>query len=443
MRKSILFPMTLLLVTSCEKTVLNVNEAGPVTEQEIQLSTRSSDGVEPCYPLSVMAFAPDGELTASQTISNAEQTLSLKLPGGQEYSIVAFSDLGDEYVLPAKISKTSAITMKSSDATASIPLQHGITSISPTEQETDVTIEMNHCVASVNVTLSQLPESCKSVCVEINNVSKGISFGGTLQSSAIAHIDCIRKESRWESGTEYLFPSDNEQTVFTITYTDGDGEHSCTVTYVGKLKGGTPYNINGTYTDGSIIVNGDIFVTSWNQSTDLDFKFGPAISPTIYEDEAGGDENLFRVSQIPTPGSVWENHIVALVEEKSDKAATLTLISLKDWDGMTAATNAATPTMAADAAKIYQEGKIGNWSIPTEEEARALFNAYNQYPIATAISQAGGDEIILQSGSENVRYLCAEATRTYSFKVNSVLNAGATSKNYHLRLVRKIEVMLK
>ena len=49
--------------------------------------------------------------------------------------------------------------------------------------------------------------------------------------------------------------------------------------------------------------------------------------------------------------------------------------------------------------------------------------------------------------NNNVRYLCEDATKTYSFKdgssYNGVKDAGATVTTYHLRLVKHIRLHLR
>ena len=61
------------------------------------------------------------------------------------------------------------------------------------------------------------------------------------------------------------------------------------------------------------------------------------------------------------------------------------------------------------------------------------------------LQSAGGDTITLvnEKGS-NVRYLCQDAQRTYSFKpgasYNAIKDAGASVRDYHLRLVTSVRV---
>ena len=66
----------------------------------------------------------------------------------------------------------------------------------------------------------------------------------------------------------------------------------------------------------------------------------------------------------------------------------------------------------------------------------------------TVITSVGGDEIMLvDEKGTNIRYLCSDALRTYSFKpggsYNPTKDAGATASNYHLRLVSTVKGIVK
>ena len=60
------------------------------------------------------------------------------------------------------------------------------------------------------------------------------------------------------------------------------------------------------------------------------------------------------------------------------------------------------------------------------------------------IRKVGGQNIEVESGNKRVRYLCENATHTYTFQSdNRVLGAGEKVKNYHLRLVKRLHLILK
>ena len=156
------------------------------------------------------------------------------------------------------------------------------------------------------------------------------------------------------------------------------------------------------------------------------------------------------VSTFPTAYDVWEGHVVAAITSQTEREATLLLLSLADWPQMTSAVNTAHPTTCFSEASSYSEHGLTNWTIPTEAQARLLYASYsnahttdNGNKLDSAISQAGGTPIVLKEGANNIRYLCQEATKTFSFYQNRVIAAGATVKTYHLRLVHEVHISLQ
>lgn len=120
---------------------------------------------------------------------------------------------------------------------------------------------------------------------------------------------------------------------------------------------------------------------------------------------------------------------------------------MEDYSNVTSAYNLETPTQATGLAAEYTEYDLGSWSIPTEEEARCLRNAYlnDTAFFANLLSQANASPIfITDNKGNNIRYLCNEAQKTYSFKYgssyNSIKEAGAKVDSYHLRLIKTIRV---
>lgn len=448
MKKTVLLPMAALLAASCGKAVSEVPEETDILQSSIvQVLTRSAGGVPIEYPLSVLAFSSEGSLRGSQTIASSSETLSLKLACGEEYHLAVISSTGDDYELESSPTITSAVSMTSDDAVANIPLQAGFASITPAEGESTAAIQLDYRVASLDVSLKGLPESCSAVSLTVTGISRGFRLNGENLESATASIMCHKEEGIWTSGTRYLFPAEASQTVITISYTDSGSENYCSVTYAGSLKAGTPYTLNGDFTDGSVNVTADITASNWSDSTTINFAFGPNTNTTISASGDDGNDDAhdeqYYVSSIPAPGTLWEGHIVAMTDSLSATAATLTLLSIEDWGNMTSSTNATTPGMAAEAAAGYEEFGMKGWSIPSQEDGRRLYAAYTSGILTPAVTAAHAKELVLQESGKNIRYLCDNATKTYSFSVNSINDAGATLKNYHLRLVRKVSVAVR
>lgn len=143
-----------------------------------------------------------------------------------------------------------------------------------------------------------------------------------------------------------------------------------------------------------------------------------------------------------------EQHAVALSELTAEGDECVLYISLCEWGDIVSAYSATDNGMAADIASKYVEGDISGWHIPTKEEAAQLKKQYaaeaTVYPEAlltlnSTISRCGGVELRpceLKDSYPAYRYLCEDATYSFSIKTGSnVTKAGAKTK-YHLRLVK-------
>lgn len=174
---------------------------------------------------------------------------------------------------------------------------------------------------------------------------------------------------------------------------------------------------------------------------------------------------VVEVDIIPSPCSVWQGHIVALTEpittvpDESGTAteALITLISLYDWGNLPSALNATNPTLASTIAEGYQEYDLSDWRIPTSVQAKAFKAAYTSTQSSGSVLGVNGfenlnallltleaSELHLTVGAANVRYLCEDATRTFSFVPSTTISsAGAKATNYRLRLVKTLRFRQK
>lgn len=214
------------------------------------------------------------------------------------------------------------------------------------------------------------------------------------------------------------------------------------------MRAGVPYELNGTLSGGTLEVTGSVTPAQWGTPETLSFTFSPDV-PTVIGGTSSGD-TPYEVETLPAPLSLWDGHVVVDTTLCGDDSSTLLLLSVADYDGLTSALNAETPGMASGLATDYQEGVLASWRIPTEDEARQLRAAYLAHPdsFEDLLAQSGGDPVAITDGKgNNIRYLCAEARHTYSFKPGSAYNAikeaGASVRDYHLRLVTTVRVKQK
>lgn len=335
------------------------------------------------------------------------------------------------------------------DYAASHPLQMAQADLTPTSSSATLNLQMYYQMASLQFTLSGLPSTCSSVYVSVGSTYEGVSFGGDLSGKQNPVIPLVREAGgdRWTSGKVYVFPSSGNQTSFTINYDqDGEGMYA-QVTYQKPLLAGTPYVLEGTLQEEQFLVTGDVTPAQWGTPESLSFTFSPDVVTLI-----GGNSDTPEqsVGNIPAAHTLWEGHFVAAVTPLDETTADLLLLSVADFGGMTSALHATTPYMASEAAQNYREAALASWRIPTEDEARLL---REQYLLAPAhwndvLASAEGDTIVLtDEKGGNVRYLCQDGQRTYSYKpgssYNAVKDAGTSVKDYHLRLVTTVRVREK
>ena len=218
------------------------------------------------------------------------------------------------------------------------------------------------------------------------------------------------------------------------------------------LDANTPYNIMGNYKTG-FVVNGVINLAGWNAPQEINFTFGVGSNEneedSDEEDNEDTDEEReeYTVNSIPKVGTIWNNHFVATVLDATASEAELLLLSTTEWDGVTSATHAETPHMAANFAASYTEDGMTNWSIPTRDEAKLMRTAIgldklesiNAVLKANNIPQLNIGE---SDKGESIRYLCDDATFTFVWDGTSISKSG-TKRTYNLRLIKRVKVVVK
>ncbi len=474
------------LFCSCEQIVIDDGDdvqQGALTSYRI--TTRAVEGTELVYPLHIYAFSSDGVLQAETEASNPESPISLSLVQGREYRLVIVSAHSEAFDCPSRPTLSSLISLKSLSAsktstdavgyTVTEPLVMGFATLSPSSAHSvNCNVQMQHQMSALRITLNSIPSHVDEVSVCINSPYQGVTFAGALQQgSGLSRIPLSRKASSpeegdtWESGDVYVFPTVDPQTVFTIVCRSGDNEICSSVTYRGVLHAGTPYVLNGSFYDDSFHASANITPPEWLSPIFLNFNFGEGLNPTISVSGTGedvptaGEDSPVSVTRIPRAYSSWDGHMVVAVTDDEGKdvdpdmarEANLLLMSLDEWTGLTSVSNESSPTMAFEIAKGYSEAGLQGWRIPTEDEGRLLYRAYNELVVLDDGTVSAPLPLLLESmdavmvsltqeNGDKVRYLCADASKTFSFGVNSILSAGKTVKNYHLRLVRSVKVSL-
>lgn len=463
------------LCSSCENINLTDVESSEETSGKttsVRVITRAENGDDTLYPLHVYAFNAQGSLLAQQHLAKASDELLLSLPQNTECQLVAVSADASQYILPSTPTPNALIALKKPtlDGSAtdfarnvaqgfvpSHPLQMGKATIFTTSANSTASVQLNYQMASLEVTISDLPTYCTNTYISVSSPFQYISLSGQGEGSQTSRIPLTRQaDGTLTTGRVYLFPTIAGHTTFTIAYTDALSDHAASVNYLATLTPGTPYILHGSYDDGNIHLSGSFTSSAWNAPVTLDFAFDENSSITIGDqgegDHGQGDEESVAVSAIPQSLSVWNGHVVlAALDDDGEpiglgytSSASLLLLSLSDWDAQTSATNTSSPTHAFDIAQSYAEADLtSGWRIPTTEEGKLISASYVEDPtfFDKLLDSADADPVVLtdQKGN-NLRYLCEGAMKTYSFKNTTISNAGATVKTYHLRLVRSVRV---
>lgn len=449
--------------------------SGPCSK--VKIMPRMIAGESLAYPIHVFAFTESGDLQTSQILESSGDALSLDLPTGYTFKLVAVGGNADVYSIPSTPKYSDVISLNASVQIAQgHPLQMAFADITPMNNESRVDMGMNYQQAALDIALSNLPAECSAVKVAISNATPTIHFNGTPGEAQTATFNLTKDtEGVWKTEAQlYVIPSNAPHTTFTITCSFADGDHITSATYQKQLLPGTPYNIYGRYDKGSVDVTGCITSPSWGDPVTLSFDFGTSGTAIITEDgdvnnddsqdeitnegDAGDEEDLASLTSLPALGTMYDGHFVAGItndESESVPSSTTTpgvynllIMSLEDWDNMSSANNQTVPTTAIDIAREYKEGDLGGWRIPNDVEAGLLFDYYNISNSAAkkALSDAGASPVILQTGSgsnlSNVKYLCSDAKRTFTFVNGSFVDDRGTLTNLRLRLVNTIRVRL-
>lgn len=190
----------------------------------------------------------------------------------------------------------------------------------------------------------------------------------------------------------------------------------------------------------------------------------PSSADLPLPDEDTLPSETILVSSLPTPCSIWQNHIVALVTPVPEASASgssealVTLISLYDWGDLPSALNEANPTFASSIAQGYQEYDLSDWRIPTAAEAKALKAAYPApapgglpsapVPEASASGLSGLLNLLMQAEGlpliPDARYLCEGGQKSFSFSLGTTIStAGTKTTTYRLRLVKTLRLKLQ
>lgn len=422
MKQSVCFIAILALLASCcpdsDGVVTDITDI-PLCNLTINAKASDSNCIE--YPVSIDVYDEKGSSVEQKTISSASDAMSISLLTGT-YTVFAISgdrDFNNGY-------------------TTSYPFMMGSKNINLTSDLTE-SIVMDYKVASVKVVLSDIATNVTDVSITVGPQYAAISPKGELSGETIPTIKCSRTDDgQWISGTFYVLPGTSDNTIITINQTSPKETKVFTITYTSPLEAGKPYIFNGAY-NGSYAkyaLSITISANGWDDDIVNNFGFNDKDNVTII---LGGtsDEtpNTPSTGDKLTEGTIWNGHIVALVDGN-----TATLLSTKEW--ILSDVN----ILPKEEMSEYSEGDIIEWNLPTEEQGIQLAKKYS----VASNKFADLNKILTEKGLQNlhdgkkatddVRYLCEDGTRAYSYIQQNAVYTNDSKRLYRIRLVKTITI---
>lgn len=433
MKQGILMAMCFLmmLVTSCEKVDFSEVEVQE-KNRNLEIYTRASDTDALQYPLVVFVFDAKGQCRGQQTLLEKGSTFSFQLPSGS-YRIVALGGISS-CDLPSTPKLSSCLTLKEN---ATVPLQMGQADVTMGQNSTKAYLQMRYLVSQVRVSLSGLPSDVTSVSMVLSKPYSQWAFSGT-GSTPTSYTKTLKPGSLpgiWETGDVYVLPTEGPATL-TLNLATPTGNVSYAYTCPEALRSGVPYFLNGSYSTGDMVVEGEFSVEGWAETVNWDFGFGPSVSVPDVNEPSGA----------PIVGTLWGNHIVAYVSELNETQWSVYLLSREEKVEVPSALSGEKSDMALQYAQQYVEDDISGWAIPTTAEVRMLQQSFGGIALTelnAVLTQEGLSPFLdyePNSSTEKARYLCDEGMKSFSMASNSIIANVSGTKKYRLRLVKEIIV---
>jgi hypothetical protein len=289
-------------------------------------------------------------------------------------------------------------------------------------------MSLSPAVASVDVTLSNIPVGAKAVSVKIASLRESMSIEGEYAGTTTATLDLEKQAdgTTWKSATAYVFPSVSAPTTLTITQTMADdSKQSYSATYNAKLLAGTPYHFKGT---GNSISNHSLTISITTEGWDNAIEEELTLTPIGAGDGSGtidSDGETYVVSAMPTESGILLDGKYVLAYVDGDKGL---LYAKQDCD--------------LDKVSEYKEGDITGWSVPTLEQYNNIKVQAGLSKIYEAVNTVNNATKASNRYPNNDFFYCDNLTNGFSWNSGKVA-VGTSGKVYHLRLVKPVTFKLK
>lgn len=331
----LLFCVAALSLTACEKCIIEESSVADDEPSKLFISTRAAaandggdaDG-EISYPVNVYVFDEDGACVATKSIESSEEPLELNVPAG-DYDVYAVAGAdGEDYNLPSKSDAATDATVELKDGHAHGDLMTANGSVTMAfGEENKLTLELARKVMMLeSINIEKVPENVTAVSVTLSPLRENLLLNGDYEGSNGVFETDLQKASdgtTWKSSKEvYLLEAAGPATV-KVSFTVKDEVKTYSFECSDELKANHKININGTFGEGNLKMEGIMTGATWDSPVDIPLDFSDGESSTT---TPGDDTTNKGTGEIPSVGSLYKGCYVLKSEDTGSKTV-VTLMS--------------------------------------------------------------------------------------------------------------------
>ena len=324
-----MFCVAALSLTACEKCIIEESSVADDESSKLFISTRAAaandggdaDG-EISYPVNVYVFDEDGACVATKSIESSEEPLELNVPAG-DYDVYAVAGAdGEDYDLPSKSDAATDATVELKDGHAHGDLMTANGSVTMAfGEENKLTLELARKVMMLeSINIEKVPENVTAVSVTLSPLRENLLLNGDYEGSNGVFETDLQKASdgtTWKSSKEvYLLEAAGPATV-KVSFTVKDEVKTYSFECSDELKANHKININGTFGEGNLKMEGIMTGATWDSPVDIPLDFSDGESSTTTPEGTG---------EIPSVGTLYKGCYVLKSEDTGSKTV-VTLMS--------------------------------------------------------------------------------------------------------------------
>lgn len=362
----------LVTLASCEKELLTetddeeteVSGQSPKATAHLNVTTRGTD-VDPSVNAvsdgRVYIFNQSGQCVSLLSTNETSNEASANLSAGT-YTLYAVgsSDLS-RFVLPTQQEATPSSVITRAEGMVMEDLLLKTANVTIVDGEAvNQNMVLDHKVLCIDhLEIKGVPDDVTKVEVSLSPLYTSIQLDGTYVATATESYKITLAQSASSSSTwqatpnQMLFPSVGTPTI-KVSFTTATGVKSYSYTASEELPANHHFTIVGTYTaNQGVALTGILTASDWGEDRTITFGFNE------------GNQDV-----VPVAGQSFKGHLVLSVDETHHTA----LVRSASVQYTAPAANASesewlTALNTAMAAVDKPEGAVGNWRIPTYEEA--------------------------------------------------------------------------